>query len=34
MHIEDKTMAANLVKTILVLVVFMCAIIFLSNIIA
>ncbi len=34
MHIEDKTMAGNLAKTILVLVVFMCAIIFLSNIIA
>jgi len=34
MHIEDKTVAGNLAKTILILVVFMTAIIVLSNIVA
>jgi hypothetical protein len=34
MHIEDKMMAANLARTVLILIGFMFAIIILSNILA
>jgi hypothetical protein len=34
MHIEDKMMTANLVRTVLILIGFMCAIIILANLLA